>query len=113
MLVEESGRLRVEQNLSIRRAGEVLGVPFQLLSKWGREVAQLCAASQAKRRARNMKAVINGPASQLELIFDELLQFIFSKREQGAVEGRGGDSMDDSYNNRDVDDVDDNIERRR
>jgi hypothetical protein len=28
MLVEESDRLRVEQNLSIRRVGEVLGVPF-------------------------------------------------------------------------------------
>ena len=107
MLVEESDRLRVEQNLSIRRAGEVLGVPFQLLSKWGR------AASQAKQRARNMKAVINGPASQLELIFDELLQFIFSKREQGTVEGRGGDSMDGLYNNRDVNDVDDNIKQRR
>ena len=84
MLVEESDRLRVEQNLSIRRAGEVLGVPFQLLSKWGKEVARLRAASQAKRRARNRKAVIDGPASQLESIEDELLQFIFAKREQGV-----------------------------
>ena len=49
MLVEESDRLRVEQNLSIRRAGEVLGVPFQLLSKWGKEVARLRAAVQAQR----------------------------------------------------------------
>jgi len=81
MLVEESDRLRVEQNLSIPRAGEVLGVPFQLLSKWGREVARLRAASQAKRRARNRKTVIDGPASQLESIKDELLQFIFSKRD--------------------------------
>jgi hypothetical protein len=84
MLVEESDRLRAEQNLSIRQAGEVLGVPFQLLSKWGREVAQLRAASQAKQRARNRKAVIDGPASQLESIEDELLQFIFSKRDQGV-----------------------------
>jgi len=84
MLVEESDRLRVEQNLSIRRAGEVLGVPFQLLSKWGREAARLRAASQAKRRACNRKAVIDGPASQLESVEDELLQFIFSKREQGV-----------------------------
>ena len=84
MLVEESDRLCVKQNLSIRRAGEVLGVPFQLLSKWGREVARLRAASQAKRRARNRKAVIDGPASQLESVEDELLQFIFSKREQGV-----------------------------
>ena len=84
MLVEESDRLRVEQNLSIRRAGEVLGVPFQLLSKWGKEVARLRAASQAKRQAHNRKAVIDGPASQLGSIEDELLQFIFAKREQGV-----------------------------
>ena len=84
MLVEESDRLRVEQNFFIRRAGEVLGVPFQLLSKWGKEVARLRAASQAKRRARNRKAVIDGPASQLESIEDELLQFIFVKCEQGV-----------------------------
>ena len=30
-----------------------------------------------------------------------------------AVEGGGGDGMDDSYNNRDVDNVDDDIKRRR
>ena len=83
MLVEESDRLRVEQNLSIRRAGEVLGVPFQLLSKWGKEVARLRAAIQAQRQACNRKAVIDGPASQLESIEDELLQFIFAKRKQG------------------------------
>jgi hypothetical protein len=84
MLVEKSDRLRLEQNFSIRRAGEVLGVPFPLLSKWGKEVARLRAAIQAKQRARNRKAVIDGPASQLESVEDELLQFIFSKREQGV-----------------------------
>ena len=84
MLVEESNWLRVEQNFSIRRAGEVLGVPFPLLSKWGKEVARLRAASQAKQRAHNRKVVIDGPASQLESVKDELLQFIFSKREQGV-----------------------------
>ena len=72
MLVEESNRLRVEQNFSIRRAGEVLGVPFPLLSKWGKEVARLRAAIQAQRRACNRKALIDGPASQLESIEDEL-----------------------------------------
>jgi len=84
MLVEESDWLRLEQNLSIRQTGEVLGVPFQLLSKWGKEVARLHAAIQARRRSRNRKAVIDGPASQLESIEDELLQFIFAKREQGV-----------------------------
>ena len=84
MLVEKSDRLRLEQNFSIRRAGEVLGVPFPLLSKWGKELVRLRAASQAKRRAHHRKAVINGPASQLESVEDELLQFIFSKREQGV-----------------------------
>ena len=49
MFVEESNRIRVEQNFSIRRAGEVLGVPFPLLSKWGKEVARLRAAIQARR----------------------------------------------------------------
>jgi hypothetical protein len=73
----------VEQNFSIRQAGEVLGVPFPLLSKWGKEVARLRAAIQAQRRARNRKAFIDGPASQLEFIKDELLQFVFAKREQG------------------------------
>jgi len=84
MLVEESDRLRLEQNFSVRRAGEVLGVPFPLLSKWGKEVARLRAAIQARRRYRDRKAVIDGPASQLESIEDELLQFIFVKREQGV-----------------------------
>jgi len=49
MLVEESNRLRLDQNFSIRRAGEVLGMPFPLLSKWGKEVARLRAAIQARR----------------------------------------------------------------
>ena len=84
MLVEESDRLRLEQNFSLRRAGEVLGVPFPLLSKWGKEVARLRAAIQARRRSRDRKAVIDGPASQLESIEDALLQFIFVKREQGV-----------------------------
>jgi len=82
MFVEESNRIRVEQNFSIRRAGEVLGVPFPLLSKWGKKVARLRVAIQAQRRARNRKAFIDGPASQLESIEDELLQFIFAKCKQ-------------------------------
>jgi hypothetical protein len=83
MFVEESNWIRVEQNFSIRRASEVLGVPFPLLSKWGKEVARLRAAIQAQRQARNRKAFFDGPASQLESIEDELLQFVFAKREQG------------------------------
>ena len=81
--MEESNRLRVEQNFSIRQAGEVIGVPFPLLSKWGKEVAWMRAAIQAQRRAHNRKAFIDGPASQLESIEDELLQFAFTKREPG------------------------------
>jgi hypothetical protein len=80
MFVEESNRIRVEQNFSIRQAGEVLGVPIPFLSKWGK---RLRAAIQAQWRARNMKAFIDGPASQLESIEHELLQFVFAKREQG------------------------------
>ena len=44
LLLEESNHLQRECNFSLRRAGEVLGVPSPLLSKWGKEVAMIRAA---------------------------------------------------------------------
>jgi hypothetical protein len=83
MLLVECNRLCVECDFSLRRAGEVLGVPFTLLSKWGKEVERLRTSIKAQRRGHNRKALLDGPDSQLNSIKEELLQFGFTFREQG------------------------------
>jgi hypothetical protein len=49
LLLEESNRLRRECNFSLCRAGEVLGVPFPLLSKWGKKVATIHATIRVEQ----------------------------------------------------------------
>ena len=83
MLLDESNRLRWECNLSLRRAAQVLGVPFQVLARWHKEVPKIRAAIVAQRRTRNRKALLDGPESSLGSTEVELLQFVFTKREQG------------------------------
>jgi len=85
MLLEESNQLRLKHNFSIRRAGEVLGVPFPLLSKWGKEVDRIRAGIKAQRQAKKRKALVDGPVGQLASVEEELLQFVFEKREQGRA----------------------------
>ncbi len=72
-----------ECNFSLRWAGEVLGMPSPLLSKWGKEVAMIRAAIRAERRAKKRKTLLDGPAGQLAPIKEELLCFAFEKRKQG------------------------------
>jgi hypothetical protein len=83
MLLDESNHLRRECNLSLRQAAQVIGVPFQVLARWHKEVPRIRAAITDQPQARNRKAIIDGPASTLESIEMELLQFLFTKREQG------------------------------
>ena len=84
MLIDESNRLRRECNLSLRKAAEVIGVPFQVLARWHKELPTICAAIADQPRARNKKSILDGPASTLlGSIEMELLQFMFAKREQG------------------------------
>ena len=49
MLLEESNRLRRECNFSLHRTGEVLGVPFPLLSNWGKKVATIHATIRVEQ----------------------------------------------------------------
>ena len=72
-----------ECNFSLRRAGEVLGVPSPLLSKWGKEVATIRAAIRAEWQAKKRKALLDGRAGQLTPIEEELLRFVFKKHKQG------------------------------
>ena len=85
MLLEESNRLHLEHNFSIHQAGEVLGVPFPLLSKWDKEVDRICAGIKAQRQVKKRKALVDGPVGQLASVKEELLQFVFEKREQGRA----------------------------
>jgi hypothetical protein len=81
--LEESNLLQRECNLSLHRATQVLGVPFQVIARWLKEVPKICAAIAALGQARNRKAILNGPESLLGSIEMELLQFVFDKRKQG------------------------------
>ena len=49
MLLEESNCLRRECNLSLCRTTQVLGVPFQVLARWHKEVPWIRAAIAAER----------------------------------------------------------------
>jgi hypothetical protein len=62
-------------------------MPFPLLPKWGKEVAMIGATIRAEWRAKKRKALLDGPAGQLTPIKEELLCFVFEKREQG-INGR-------------------------
>jgi hypothetical protein len=83
LLVEESNRLRQECNFSLREAGEELGAPFSVLSRWTKDIKNLCASSRANRKAGHRKAILDGPEGQLASIEEELLQWVFARREQG------------------------------
>ena len=83
MLIDESNRLRRECNLSLRKAAEVVGVPFQVLARWHKELPMIRAAIADQPRARNKKSILDGPASTLRSIEMELLQFMFTKCKQG------------------------------
>jgi hypothetical protein len=83
MLIDESNCLWRECNLSLCKATEVIGMPFQVLAKWHKEVPTIHPAIADQPRARNKKSILDGPASTLGSIEMELLQFMFAKREQG------------------------------
>ncbi len=83
MLLDESERLWRERDFSLRRSAQVLGLNFQTLARWRKEVPKIRAAYRAQRQARNRKALLDGPAGILRSIEMELLRFVFAKREQG------------------------------
>jgi hypothetical protein len=83
MLLDESESLWRERDFSLRRSAQVLGLNFQTLARWRKEVPKIRAAYKAQRQARNRKALLDGPAGILGSIEMELLQFVFAKREQG------------------------------
>jgi hypothetical protein len=83
LLVEESNRLRRECNFSLRKAGEELGAPFSVLSRWTKDIENLRASSRANRKAGHRKAILDGSEGQLASIEEELLQWVFARREQG------------------------------
>jgi len=79
MLLEECGRLQLGRNLSIRAAAEELGVNVSLLSRWNKDIDRLRANIKTPRK----RAIVDGPNGQLHSIEEELLMWIFARREQG------------------------------
>jgi hypothetical protein len=73
LLIEESNRLRRECNFSLREAGEELGVPFSVLSRWTKDIENLRSSSRANQKAGHRKAILDGPEGQLASIEEELL----------------------------------------
>ena len=78
MLLEEYGRLQLDRNLSLSTAAEELGIDKSLLSRWKKDITRL----HANKKLRKF-AIVDGPNGQLHSIKEELLQWIFARREQG------------------------------
>ena len=78
MLHEEYVRLRLDRNLSISAAAEELGIDRSVLSRWNKDITRL----RANKKSRKL-AIADGPHGQLHSIEEELLQWIFARREQG------------------------------
>jgi transposase len=79
MLLEEYGRLQQGRNLSLTAAAEELGVNKSLLSRWKKDITRL----QANIKSPRKRAIVDGPNGQLHSIEEELLMWIFARREQG------------------------------
>jgi hypothetical protein len=75
--LEECHCLRQVHCLSPHGAAVELGVPISLLSKWTKELPRLQAHARSKKRAITPRGI-----DQLHPIKDELLMWIFSRREQ-------------------------------
>ena len=78
-LLEECNRLRGLENLSLRGAAAAMSIPHTVLVRWHKARPRLIASLGWQ------KAICKGPAGQLDCIREELLQWIFVRREQGIA----------------------------
>jgi len=78
-LLEKCSRLQRSLKLSMRSAAAEMDMSHVLLVKWYHERPRL-EASLGKS-----KAICDGPTGQLDCIKEELLQWIFARREQGIA----------------------------
>ena len=78
-LLEECSRLQRSAKHSVRSAAAAMGVSHVLLVKWYQDRPRF-EASLGKS-----KSICDGPTGQLDCIKEELLQWIFSRREQGIA----------------------------
>ena len=78
-LLEECSRLQRSAKHSVRSAAAAMGVSHVLLVKWYQDRPRI-EASLGKS-----KAICDGPTGQLDCIKEELLQWIFARREQGIA----------------------------
>ena len=78
-LLEECSRLRRSMNLTLRGAALEIGISPCLLVRWTNQRHRY-EASLGKK-----KAICAGPVGQLDSIKEELLQWIFARREQGIA----------------------------
>ena len=78
-LFEECNRLRRVENLSLRGTAAVMSIPHTVLVRWTKARPGLIAS------LGRMKAICEGPVGQLDCIREELLQWIFARREQGIA----------------------------
>ncbi len=79
LLLEECNRLQRSWKHSIRSAAVEMGISPCLLVQWYQERSRF-EASLGKS-----KAICKGPKGQLHRIKDEILQWIFARREQGIA----------------------------
>jgi hypothetical protein len=78
-ILAECSRLQQTMKHSIRSAAVELGVSHDMLVRWYRDRPRF-EASLGKS-----KSICDGPTGQLDCIKEELLQWIFSRREQGIA----------------------------
>ena len=82
-ILKECSRLRREDNLSLRGAAALVGIAHSLLVKWTKDVPRLTA--YRRERDKGKKSINDGPTGQLDCIKDDLLLWIFARREQGIA----------------------------
>jgi hypothetical protein len=79
-LLEECNKLRREENFSLRGAAAAMSIPHTVLVRWTKARPRLIASLGGRK-----KAICEGPVGQLDCIREELLQWIFARREQGIA----------------------------
>jgi len=76
-LFDECNRLRRVENLSLRGTAAVMSFPHTVLVRWTKARPGLIASLG--------RMICEGPVGQLDCIREELLQWIFARREQGIA----------------------------
>ena len=81
-ILEECSRLQRELNLSAAKSATVAGINAATLRDW---TSQLPELRERVKKESAKKSFNNGPAGQLDSIKDELLMWMFGRRQQGVV----------------------------